>query len=332
MDMAKKMQVANSRQVYESITTEWEAYCAYEWGAKRRDSLPTIVDSAKVYRFMFYHAFREGKKPGGRKKKGGPRFDKRDYNRVQKLYDGTGFAVHFYSSSSEEEVEILPDADDGQDTDDGQDDGQTTNLNNLETTPTTDEPTDEPGPLPVIETNPLLRLKQPKKGLQVESLWQYRAVLRHVHRLQVARGANNYAWEHIWTDPCDQLLKLVQSRKRVAQATNYDEKMEAAFAPFVAVDKYQDIESVLWDQGSGHVRSAAAGLRNRYVLLHTTSAILRHESLEKAELSDFLDVRVQLPTDPHPIDVMVTQLPIGKFATYRVSTLICYCNLPCSHK
>jgi hypothetical protein len=70
MDMPKDMQVANSRQVYKSITTEWEAYCAYEWGAKRHDSLPTIVDSAKVYRFMFYHAFREGKKPGGRKKRG----------------------------------------------------------------------------------------------------------------------------------------------------------------------------------------------------------------------------------------------------------------------
>jgi hypothetical protein len=81
---------------------------------------------------MFYHAFCEGKKPGGGEKKGGPRFDKRDYKRVQKLYDGTGFAVHFYSSSSEEEVEILPDADDRQDADDGQDDGQTTTI--LETT------------------------------------------------------------------------------------------------------------------------------------------------------------------------------------------------------
>jgi hypothetical protein len=100
---------------------------------------------------------------------------RREYKRVQKLYDGTGFAGHFYSSSSEEEVEILPDADDGQD------DGQTTNLNNLETTPTTDEATNETGPLPVSETNPLLRRKQPKKGLQVESLWQYRVVLHHVH-------------------------------------------------------------------------------------------------------------------------------------------------------
>jgi hypothetical protein len=223
------------------------------------------------------------------------------------------------------------------DADDGQDNEKTTNLNNLETTPTTDEPTNETEPLPVvIETNPLLRLKQePKKGLQVESLWQYRVVLHHVHRLQVARGANNYAWEHIWTDPCDQLLKLVQSRKRVAQVTNYDEKVEATFTPFVAVDKYQDIESVLWDQGCGHVQSAAS---QPYVTATRTASTYhqcnsrRHESLEKAELSDFLDVRVQLKTDPYPIDVMVTQLPIDKFATYRISTLICYCNLPCSHK
>jgi hypothetical protein len=45
--------------------------------------------------------------------------------------------------------------------------------------------------------NPLLRLKQPTKGLQVQFLWQYRAVSCHIHRLQVVRGANNDAWEHI---------------------------------------------------------------------------------------------------------------------------------------
>jgi hypothetical protein len=39
--------------------------------------------------------------------------------------------------------------------------------------------------------------------------------------------------------------------------------------------------------------------------------------VEKGELSDFLDVRVQLKTDPHPIDVMMTQLPTVKFATYN---------------
>jgi hypothetical protein len=50
--------------------------------------------------------------------------------------------------------------------------------------------------------------------------------------------------------------------------------MEAEFTLFVAADKYADIEIGLWNQGFGHVRSPAAALRNRYVvLLHTTSAI-----------------------------------------------------------
>jgi hypothetical protein len=60
----------------------------------------------------FITRFVRGRNQGG-EKKGGPRFDKSDYKIVQKLYDVTGFAVHFYSSSSEEEVEILPDVDDG---------------------------------------------------------------------------------------------------------------------------------------------------------------------------------------------------------------------------
>jgi hypothetical protein len=97
VDMQKALQVETSRQVYDSITSEWDGYCGYEWGQKRLCEHPTIMNADKVYKFVHYQVFREAKKPGGKKKRGGTsRFDKNDYKLVQRLYGrkwilGTGF-------------------------------------------------------------------------------------------------------------------------------------------------------------------------------------------------------------------------------------------------
>ena len=60
------------------------------------------------------------------------------------------------------------------------------------------------------------------------------------------------------------------------------------------------------------LRSAVTELRNRYVLLHTTSGILRFESLEKACLSDFLGIIIEKKDDVHPLFVMITHVFTGK--------------------
>ena len=72
------------------------------------------------------------------------------------------------------------------------------------------------------------------------------------------------------------------------------------------------IEQRLWNKGAHNKRSAVTQLRNRYVLTHTTSGILRFESLRKAELSDFLALNIKRKKDVHSCTVMVTQLPTGK--------------------
>ena len=91
--------------------------------------------------------------------------------------------------------------------------------------------------------------------------------------------------------------------------------MVQCFAPYkyCAVDKYNVIEAQVWEMGRNNIRSCAASLRSRYVLLHTTSGILRFESLEKAELLDNLMLTLKKPQDPHLIQLMITQLPTGKF-------------------
>jgi len=156
-----------------------------------------------------------------------------------------------------------------------------------------------------------------RDGIGVSSFMQYRACLRKIHKWQVARRCNSRSWEEIWTEHMETLESFVKKRKSAQKRANYEEKMESSFAPYQALDKYIPIEERVWQMGLNNVRSCASSLRNRYVLLHTTSGILRFESLEKAELSDFCGLSIQTPKDPHALQLMITQLATGK------STYVC---------
>jgi hypothetical protein len=141
---------------------------------------------------------------------------------------------------------------------------------------------------------------------------QYKAILRKTYKRQVTQGVCNIPWEHMWTLRCEELSSLVKERKAVAKKDNYEEKMQAEFAPYAAVERYDEIEEELWTRGQYTTRSAGAWLRHRYICLHTTSGILRSESIHRAELSDFLPLKLQKPDDPHPLLIMITQLAFGK--------------------
>jgi hypothetical protein len=162
---------------------------------------------------------------------------------------------------------------------------------------------------------------KPDKPCGKQCFDQYKAVLRKIYKRQVACGVCGIPWEHIWTLRCDELNSLVKERKAIAKKTNYEEKMQAEFAPYAAVDRYDEIEDVLWSRGQYTTRSAGAWLRHRYICLHTTSGILRSESVHRAELSDFLPLQIQKPDDPHPLFLMITQLAFGKYISYCVCVL-----------
>ena len=52
-----------------------------------------------------------------------------------------------------------------------------------------------------------------KDGIGQSTFAQYRTVLRNVFKKQVARRVNASSWEHIWTEPCDNLFSLVKKCK-----------------------------------------------------------------------------------------------------------------------
>jgi hypothetical protein len=153
---------------------------------------------------------------------------------------------------------------------------------------------------------------EPANPVGKQTIDQYKAVLRWVYKTQTARRVLSLVWDQIWTLPCEQLHKVVKERRSAMKKLNYEEKLEAEFAPYTAVMQYDQIEEDLWKRGDTNIRSACAWLRHRFCLLYTTSGILRCESLYRAELSDFLGLDMKKPEDVHPLYLMISQIPQGK--------------------
>jgi hypothetical protein len=155
---------------------------------------------------------------------------------------------------------------------------------------------------------------EPTKPVGKQTIDQYKAVLRWIYKNQTAQRVLGLVWDQIWTLPCSQLHQVVKERRSAIKKMNYEEKLEAEFAPYVAVEQYDKIEEELWKRGDNNIRSACAWLRHRFCLLYTTSGILRCESLYRAELSNFLGLVMKKPEDVHPLYLMISQIPQGTFS------------------
>jgi hypothetical protein len=153
---------------------------------------------------------------------------------------------------------------------------------------------------------------EPTKPVGKQTIDQYKAVLRWIYKSQTAQRVLSLVWDQIWTLPCENLHKVVKERRSAMKKLNYEEKLEAEFAPYTAVMQYDEIEEVCWKKGDTNIRSACAWLRHRFCLLYTTSGILRCESLYRAELSDFLGLEMKKPEDVHSLFLMISQIPQGK--------------------
>jgi hypothetical protein len=140
----------------------------------------------------------------------------------------------------------------------------------------------------------------------------YKTVIKWIYKDQVARGVLSLTWDAIWGLPLLNLHNLVKHRRCAQDKRNYVEKLDADFAPYQIAEEFPKIEQAVWSRGEHCFRSAYAWLRHRFCILFTTSGILRCESLYKAELSDFLGLRMKKPSDVHPLYVMVMQIATGK--------------------
>jgi hypothetical protein len=160
---------------------------------------------------------------------------------------------------------------------------------------------------------PISQFPEPTKPLGFDSFNTYRSALWNVHQRQVDKQLNGTPWEMIWKDKCRVLEKHVKLRRERVRKNNYEEKLDAQFLPYTLVKEIGNIEVSLFNASrEGGVDSALGYGRHRALFLQTKSGILRGESVFKAELSDFLGLKVHHAKDHHEIFVLVMQIATGK--------------------
>ena len=155
----------------------------------------------------------------------------------------------------------------------------------------------------------------PKQPMMDTTFAAYKAVIKNLHTEQRTRGVCNLPWDLVWTLDCTNLQKHVKERMPALKKANYVEKVDGEFAPYAIVERYGDIEKLMWmdSQNSKGRRSVCSNLRHRACTLFLSTGILRSESLHKADVSDFFGLKPpKKENDIHDMYLMIMQIPQGK--------------------
>jgi len=90
---------------------------------------------------------------------------------------------------------------------------------------------------------------EPKKGCQVQHMWQVRSALKKLHEAQVGDNTNNLSWDLVWKEQLEETVKMVAARKNRQKRKNYDEKQDHISSPHQAIEKLQDVEEWFFQKG-----------------------------------------------------------------------------------
>ena len=159
-------------------------------------------------------------------------------------------------------------------------------------------------------TNPPL----PENPIGASQVAIYASAIRHVWEKQWENSTNRYNWTNdLFTNRVQKLIKMVRNRAPMIKHATAAEKIDNDLAPYYLLDKLPDIEFEFWKCGIDSTPAQAfSSLRDRFCFNQTVIAILRGESLERADLSDCLDVMLKGTLDHHEQHILVLQIATGK--------------------
>jgi hypothetical protein len=164
------------------------------------------------------------------------------------------------------------------------------------------------------DTNATGATEDPKDPVGFSQFNTYVSSMRALHERQVALDGpdeSTYTWEAGLFD-IDEMKDLVKLRKTRVNKATHVEKITTEFSPFLIVEAIPKIEEKLWERNSDKSAAhAMVGLRDRFTFVTTLHAILRGESLFKAELSDMLHL-IHAGREPTPMAIFILQMATGK--------------------
>jgi hypothetical protein len=154
----------------------------------------------------------------------------------------------------------------------------------------------------------------PENPLGFSQFNTYVSTMHALHTRQAASDGpdeSTYSWEIAFSD-IREMKKTVKDRKARVNKATHAERITADFSPYLVVEAIPKIEKKLWERNSDSSDAhAMVGLRDRFTFLMTTFAILRGESLFKAEFADMLHLIIT-GREPTPMAIFILQMATGK--------------------
>ena len=254
----------NTARAHEPKIDEYYQFCDAIYGS---DQYRYHLNFEKVYRFMYYQAFRPLKKRGG-----GKRTKKRNNALVARIVrrrvNESGEAIADGFEIDHDDFEIDDNAD--------EDEAVVMRFDKE----LYDEVMFAFSGAPVSPGKELPQPQQPDKPMSWSSFEQYKQIIRKIYRVQKQEGYTGLDWDSIWQQALDDLAKQVKGRVPHVKKATYQEKVSSALSPYTIVERYQEIEEEFWKDTARAVgpRQLATQLRHRYCCQHTASGILRCES------------------------------------------------------
>ena len=116
----------------------------------------------------------------------------------------------------------------------------------------------------------------------------------------------------LMTTKMTNLIKVVKNRGERVMKKQFKERLSEEFQPYRVLEDVPKIEEYTWSEHSNTKVYGANALRDRFQMLFSFSAVLRSDSIYKADLSDLCDFKFQQKLEPDPYHVCILRVGEGK--------------------
>ena len=150
--------------------------------------------------------------------------------------------------------------------------------------------------------------------LDYDSINQYLCAIKTLMLRQRSANLINLKGDDIMSDRMKLLIKEVKIRRNAVTKALFKERLSEEFAPFKMIGEVPRIEEWLWNYNNSTISFAISSLRDRFHFLMSLGAVLRSESLFKADLSDLCNfiLETEQTEEPSPYHIVVLRIGEGK--------------------
>ena len=141
---------------------------------------------------------------------------------------------------------------------------------------------------------------------------QYICAIRKYAQQQFDDGLIEYRREDLMTSKLKDLIHGVNNRCERVLKKQFKERITDDFEPYRLLSDIPKIEDFIWNEHCGQRIYGANGLRDRFQLLFSLSAVLRSDSIYKADLADLCDFKFKQKLEPDPYHICILRVGEGK--------------------